>query len=70
MTAAQLEALARSPAGEEESVRCWRFEELLRAGYDEEDATEIAFHLDVDLHDATALVRQGCPSGLAVQIVL
>ena len=70
MTAAQLAVLTHAPAGEEETVRCWRLEELLRAGYDEEDATEIAFHLDVDLHDAADLVRRGCPSGLAVQIVL
>jgi hypothetical protein len=53
-----------------DSVRNWRLEELLRAGYDEEDATEVAFHLDVDLHDAIALVRRGCPSGTAVAIML
>jgi hypothetical protein len=70
MTAAQVQALADAPAGEEESVRRWRFEELLRAGYEEEDATEIAFHLDVDLHIAAALVRRGCPSSLASRIVL
>jgi hypothetical protein len=70
MTAAQLAALATDPAGEDESVRCWRFDELVRAGYEEEDATEIAFHLDIDLHDAAALVHRGCPSALAVQIVL
>jgi len=45
-------------------------DELIRAGYEVVDATEIAFHLDVDLHDAAALVRRGCPSALAVQIVL
>jgi alkylhydroperoxidase family enzyme len=43
MTAAELEALEVVPEGEFDWVRCWRFEELLRAGYDEEDATEIAF---------------------------
>jgi hypothetical protein len=50
-------------------VREWRLEELLRAGYELEDATEIAFHLDIDLHRATDLVRRGCPSAIAVQIV-
>jgi hypothetical protein len=36
MTAAQLAALATDPAGEDESVRCWRFDELVRAGYEED----------------------------------
>jgi hypothetical protein len=48
-----------------EGFRCWRFEQLLRAGYEEEDATEIAFHLDIDLHYAIELVRRGCPSATA-----
>ena len=70
MTAAELKALEAIPADEFECVRCWRLEELIRAGYDEEDATEIAFHLDIDLHYAAALVRRGCPSGVAARIVL
>lgn len=53
-----------------DAVREWRLEELLRAGYDEDDATEVAFHLDVDLHDAITLVRCGCPSHTAVEIIL
>ncbi len=51
-------------------VRLWRFEELIRAGYEDEDAIELAFHLDVDLHHATSLVRRGCPSGTAARIML
>jgi len=70
MTAAELEALAVGPEDEFDWVRCWRFEELLRAGYDEEDATEIAFHLEIDLHYATDFVRRGCPSSTAARIVL
>jgi hypothetical protein len=50
-------------------VRDWRLEELLRAGYELEDATEIAFHLEIDLHQATDLVRRGCPSATAARIV-
>ncbi len=69
MTAADLEALV-APGTESDSVRSWRLEELCRAGYDEEDATEIAFHLDIDLHDAVELVRRGCPSRIAARIVL
>ena len=69
MTAAELEAL-EAPETHFESVRCWRLEQLLRAGYDEEDATEIAFHLEIDLHYAIELVRRGCPSRTAVEIIL
>ena len=59
MAAAQFEALE---ASEVDVVRRWRFDELVRVGYGEEDALELAFHLDVDLHVATNLVRRGCPS--------
>ena len=52
-----------------DSVREWRLEELVRAGYDVEDATEIAFQLEIDLHQATDLVRGGCPSATAVKIL-
>jgi hypothetical protein len=65
MTVAERFAL-EAPA---DSVREWRLEELLRAGYELEDATEIAFHLEIDLHQATDLVRRGCPSATAVKIV-
>jgi len=51
-----------------DEVRRWRFDELLRAGYDEDDATELAFYLNIDLHYATSLVRRGCPSSIAVRI--
>ena len=67
MAAAQFEALEVS---EVNVVRRWRFDELVRAGYDDEDAVELAFHLDVDLHLATNLVRRGCPSSTAVRIAL
>jgi hypothetical protein len=66
MTAAELIALE---APWIDSVREWRLEELLRAGYDLEDATEVAFDLEIDLHHATDLVRRGCPSATAVKIV-
>jgi hypothetical protein len=46
-----------------------KLEELLRAGYDLEDATEVAFHLEIDLHQASDLVRRGCPSATAARIM-
>jgi len=67
MTAAQLEELEASEAN---AVRLWRFEQLVRAGFEDEDAIELAFHLDVDLHLLTRLIRRGCPSGTAVRIAL
>ncbi len=67
MTAAVLEAREGSEIDE---VRRWRFDELLRAGYDDDDAIELAFHLEIDLHWAMSLVGRGCPSSVAVQIAL
>jgi len=51
-------------------VRRWRFDELMRAGYDISDAAELALHLEVDLHWAASLVRRGCPSSTARRIAL
>jgi hypothetical protein len=67
MAAVEFEALEGS---EMDAVRRWRFDELVRAGYEDADAIELAFHLDVDLHVATNLVRRGCPSSTAVRIAL
>jgi hypothetical protein len=67
MAAAQFNALE---ASEVDAVRRWRFDELVRAGYEDEEAMELAFHLDVDLHFATNLLRRGCPSSTAVRIAL
>lgn len=67
MTVAEIEAIGVS---EIDVVRHWRFEELIRAGYDSDDAIELAFDLGIDLHFAASLVRRGCPSGVAVRIAL
>jgi hypothetical protein len=67
MTAAQFEMLADVEA---EEVLRWRFELLVRAGYDPADAMVIASHVEIDLHFAEDLVRAGCPPATAVQILL
>ena len=67
MTAAQFEEL-ESP--EVEAVLRWRFEELVRAGYDPGSALILASHVEVNLHDATRLVARGCSPEIALQIVL
>jgi hypothetical protein len=67
MTAAQFEQLE---APEAEAVLRWRFEALLRAGYDAGNAMILASHVEVDLHDATRLLERGCPPETAMKIVL
>jgi len=51
-------------------VRSWRFNELLRAGYDIADAADLALRTDIDLHWAMRLVQRGCPSATAARIAL
>jgi len=53
-----------------EIVEQWRHEALERAGYDREAATVLAASHDVDLHRAVELLQRGCPSDLALQILL
>ena len=51
-------------------IRRWRFDELLRAGYDIADAADVALRTDIDLHWAVRLVQRGCPSATAARIAL
>ena len=67
MTAAQFELIDET---EDEAILRWRFDELVRAGYDIGSALMLASHVEVDLHDASALLRRGCPSETALQILL
>ena len=55
---------------EAELVRNWRIEELERAGYSPGDARRLAEQGHVDLHQATSLLRGGCPPDLALRILL
>lgn len=66
MAAAQLE----HDESETDLVRRWRFDELLRAGYDIADAAELALRTEIDLHWAVSLVQRGCPSATATRIAL
>ncbi len=67
MTAAQFEAIGETEA---EIILRWRFDELVRAGYEVGAALLLASHVEIDLHDATGLVRRGCPHDTAVRILL
>lgn len=55
---------------EDERVARWRLEQLTRAGYEETAALVLADMVDIDLHLAVDLVRQGCPSDTALRILL
>lgn len=48
----------------------WRLRTLLGAGYGYADAVALAMAGDVDLHAAARLIERGCPSALAVRILL
>jgi hypothetical protein len=59
--------LVESKEGE---VLAWRAEELVRAGYDGDNALMLALERAVDLHSAIDLLRRGCPAELAVKILI
>jgi hypothetical protein len=67
MTAAQFEELEEETAVE---VLRWRFDVLLRAGFEVDQAATLAAHVEVDLHSAADLVTRGCPGDTALRILL
>jgi hypothetical protein len=54
---------------EQELVEQWRAQELVRAGYPEAVASELATRADVDLHRAVELLQKGCTPELAAAIL-
>jgi hypothetical protein len=67
VTAAQFELIDETEA---EAILRWRFEELVRSGYDIGSALVLASHVEIDLHDASSLTQQGCPPETALRILL
>lgn len=67
MTVAQFETIDEAEA---ELILRWRFDSLVRAGYDVGSALMLASHVEIDLHHASALVRRGCPPETALRILL
>ena len=51
-------------------VLSWRVEQLIAVGYESDAAFVLALDRTVDLHDATELVRRGCPPETAFRILL
>jgi hypothetical protein len=48
----------------------WRAQTLVRAGFDEAAAIDLAVSKHVDLHAAVRLVERGCPPETALRILL
>lgn len=48
----------------------WRIEQLISVGYDSDAAFVLALDPGVDLHEATELVRRGCPPHTAFRILI
>ena len=63
------ETLEEGVVDQSARVLSWRIEQLIAAGFDSEAGFVLALDRDVDLHDATELVRWGCPPGTAFRIL-
>jgi hypothetical protein len=61
--------LLRARATQDEVV-AWRREQLRRAGCRRFEAEVLARELKVDLHEAVELLERGCPSRIALNILL
>jgi hypothetical protein len=62
--------LATLDVTEVAAILDWRFSQLVGAGFDVNDAVVVAACVEIDLHQATALVARGCRSGTAVRILI
>lgn len=62
--------LRRQPEVDHDEVVAWRREQLRRAGCRRFEAEVLARELRIDLHRAVALLERGCPSRLALQILV
>jgi hypothetical protein len=67
MPAAQQQLIEQT---EQERIERWRADELIRAGFDPEQAMTLAMRHDIDLHTAASLLERGCPPDLALRILL
>jgi hypothetical protein len=65
-----VELETRVPMDEAERVLEWRIEVLLRAGFPDIIAFELAVTPGVDLHAAIDLHSRGCPAETAARILL
>lgn len=66
MTVAELQGAHAT----EDEVVAWRREQLSRAGCRRFEAEVLARELKVDLHEAVELLERGCPSRIALNILI
>ena len=55
---------------ETERIERWRYEALVRAGYEPNAAQRLAARQDIDLHVAVEMLAKGCSPELALAILL
>ena len=70
LTAAATDVLEENAPDPAARVLGWRIEQLIAAGFDSDAAFVLALDRSVDLHDATELVRRGCPPQTALRILI
>lgn len=63
-------ALSDEPETERERDEHWRYDQLVRAGYDPDAAEVLALSRYVNLHVAVDLIRNGCDQLTAIEILL
>jgi len=61
--------LEQRDSSEEIQILDWRFEQLLRVGYERRQAHVLSHRVEVDLHQAVDLVLNGCSPELAFKIL-
>ena len=66
MTVAELQRAL----GTDDEVVAWRREQLRRAGCRRFEAEVLARETRIDLHQAVELLERGCPSKIALDILL
>ena len=71
-TLQELETEAPEEATPDPAARVlgWRIEQLIAVGFDSDAALVLALDRTVDLHEATELVRRGCPPTTAFRILI
>ena len=70
LQAVETEAAEETAPDPAARVLGWRIEQLIAVGFDSDAALVLALDRSVDLHEATELVRRGCPPTTAFRILI
>jgi hypothetical protein len=70
LEALQTELIEENAPDPAARVLGWRIEQLMAVGFDSDAAFVLALDRSVDLHDATELVKRGCPPQTAFRILI